>query len=165
MPAPCSVRLLRALSPFPQPRSQALLQRRSCSSWVVRQLLQVGATRGTLRACPTRPFPPTSCVRARPCTPCSAPPPPSLVPCAVLLMARAEAADLNLRLLPSQWCLRASQARDLQRPVSQPAPGRAQRASLGSASRHGVPLRASGARVPASLLPPSHAMPWMPSRA
>jgi len=159
------LRALRLLSPQPQPRSQALLRRRCCSSWVVRQLLQVGATRGTPRAWPTRPFPPTSCVRARPCTPCSAPPTPSLAPCAMLLMACADLTDLNLRLLPSQWCLRASQARDLQGPVSQPARGRAQRASLGSASRHGVPLRASGARVPASLLPPSHAMPWMPSRA
>ena len=58
---------------------------------MVRQLIQVDATRGTLRAWPTRPSPPTSCVRAPPFTPCSSPPPPSLAPCAALLMARTEA--------------------------------------------------------------------------
>ena len=149
----CILRALRLLSPQPQPRSQALLRRRCCSSWVVRQLLQVGATRGTLRAWPTRPSPPTSCVRARPCTPCSAPPPPSLAPCAVLLMARAEAADFNLRLLPSQWCLRASRARDLEGHVSQSARGGAQGASFSSACQFGKRFQAHVAIVPAPLCP------------
>ena len=59
-----------------------------------RQLLLVGAARVTPRAWHTRPSPPIFRVRARPCSPCSAPPAPSSAPCAALLMARAEA-DLS----------------------------------------------------------------------